>query len=80
MASFFSYYHSAIGSKWGPPRFWLNRSLLEYVKFEALTLVLIVSTLSELRIMRCLFFWIPYLPRRFLLKIHNFFQPFDQSV
>ena len=56
MASFFSYWHRAIGRKWGPPRFWLNRSLLEYVKFKALELVSIVSPLSELGIVRCLFF------------------------
>ena len=54
--------------------------LLEYVKFEALELVSIVSPLSKLGIMRHLFCWIPYLPRRFSLKIHNFCQPFDQSV
>ena len=47
MASFFSYWHRAIGSKWGPPRFLLNWSLLEYVKFGALELVLIVSPLYE---------------------------------
>ena len=64
----------------GPPRFLLNWSLLEYVKFRALELVSIESPLSELRIMRRLFFWILYSPRRFLLKIHNFCQPFDQSV
>ena len=53
---FFSYWHRAIGSKWAPPRFWLNGSLLEYVKFGALELISIVSPLSELRIMLRLFF------------------------
>ena len=55
-----------------PPRFWLNQNLLEYVKFGALKLVSIVSPLSELGIVRRLFCWIPYSPRRFMLKIHNF--------
>ena len=78
MALFFSYWHRAIGRKCPPPpRFYLNKSLLEYVKFGALELVSIVSPLSELRIVHCLFCWIPYLLRRFLLKIHNLFQPFD---
>ena len=72
----FFYWHRAIGSKWGPPRFWLIRSLLEYVKFGALEIVLIVSPLSELRIMCHLFCCILYFPRSFLLKIHNFFQQF----
>ena len=80
MAYFFSYWHRAIGSKWDPPRFWLNQSLLKYVKFGALEFVSIVSPLSELRIIHYLFCWIPCSPRRFLLKIHNFYQPFDQSV
>ena len=53
---------------------------MEYVKFGALELVSIVSPLSELKIVHCLFFWIPYSPRRLMLKIHNFGQPFDQSV
>ena len=77
MASFFSYWHRAIGRKWGSPRFWLNWSLLEYVKFGALEFVSIVSPFSELEIVRRLFCWIPYLPRRLLLKIHNFCQPFE---
>ena len=46
---------------------------MEYVKFRALELVSIVSPLSELRIVHCLFCWIPYSPRRFMLKIHNLF-------
>ena len=62
----------------GSPK--LDRSLLEYVKFGALELVSIVSPLSELGIMDHLFCWIPYFPRRFLLKIHNFCQPYDQLV
>ena len=57
----------------GPPRFWLNQNLLEYVKFGALELVSIVSPLSELGIVSRLFCWIPYFPKRFLLKIPNFF-------
>ena len=63
-----------------PPKGLAQSEFMEYVKFEALELVLIVSPLSELRIVHCLFCWIPYLARRFMLKIHNFGQPFDQSV
>ena len=74
-SSFFSYWHHSIGRKWVPPRFWLNQNLLEYVKFRALKLVSIVSPLSELGIVHRFFCWIPYLPRRFMLKIHNLFQP-----
>ena len=78
----FFYWHQVIGSKCPPPLQGcrLNQSLLEYVKFGALELVSIVSPLFELGIIFHLFCWIPYSPRRFLLKIHNFFQPFDQSV
>ena len=54
MAIFF-YWHRAIGSKWGSPRFYLNQSLLEYVKFGALELVSIVPPLFELGIV-CLLF------------------------
>ena len=68
MASFFSYWHCVIGSKWGPPRLLFNRSLLEYVKSGALEFVLIVSPLFELRIIRHFFFWIPYSTRRFFFK------------
>ena len=75
-----SYWHRAIGSKWRPPKGLAQSEFMEYVKFGALELVSIVSPLSELRIVHCLFFWIPYSPRRFMLKIHNFGQPFDQSV
>ena len=45
-----------------------------------LGLVSIVSPLFKLRIVRRLFCWIYYSPRGVLLKIHNFCQPFDQSV
>ena len=51
-----SYWHRAIGSKWDPPRVWLNRSLLEYVEFGALGLVSIISPSSELGIERRFFF------------------------
>ena len=63
-----------------PPKGLAQSEFMEYVKFGALELVLIISPLSELIIVHCLFFWIPYSPRRFMLKIHNFRQPFDQSV
>ena len=63
-----------------PPKGLAQSEFMEYVKFGALELVSIVSPLSELRIVHCLFCWIPYLPRRFMLKIHNFGQLFDQSV
>ena len=63
-----------------PPKGLAQSEFMEYVKFGALELVSIVSPLSELRIVHCLFCWIPYSPRRFILKIHNFRQPFDQSV
>ena len=63
-----------------PPKGLAQSEFMEYVKFGALELVSIVSPLSELRIFHCLFCWIPYFPRRFMLKIHNFGQPFDQSV
>ena len=75
-----SYWHRAIGSKWRPPKGLAQSEFMEYVKFGELEHVLIVSPLSELRIVHCLFCWIPYSPRRFMLKIHNFGQPFDQSV
>ena len=63
-----------------PPKGLAQSEFMEYVKFGALELVSIVSPFSELRIVHCLFFWIPYSPRRFMLKIPNFGQPFDQSV
>ena len=63
-----------------PPKGLAQSEFMEYVKFGALELVSIVSPLSELRIVHCLFCWISYSPRRFTLKIHNFGQPFDQSV
>ena len=63
-----------------PPKGLAQSEFMEYVKFGALELVSIVSPFSELRIVHCLFCWIPYLPRMFMLKIHNFGQPFDQSV
>ena len=63
-----------------PPKGLAQSEFMEYVKFGALDLVSIVSPLSELRIVHCFFFWNPYSPRRFMLKIHNFGQPFDQSV
>ena len=63
-----------------PPKGLAQSEFMEYVKFGALELVSIVSPLSELRIVHCLFCWIPYSPRRFMLKIHNFGEPFDQSV
>ena len=75
-----SYWHRVIGSKWRPPKGLAQSEFMEYVKFGALNLVSIVSPLFELRIVHCLFFWILYFPRRFMLKIHNFGQPFDQSV
>ena len=56
----------------GPPRVWLNRSLLEYVEFGALGLVSIISPSSELGIERHFFFWIPYSLRKFLKKFENF--------
>ena len=56
MDSFFIYWHRSIESKWGPLEFWLNQNLLEYVKFEALEFVSIVSPLSELGIIRRFFF------------------------
>ena len=63
-----------------PPKGLAQSEFMEYVKFGALELVSIVSPLSKLKIVHCLFFWIPYSPRRLMLKIHNFGQPFDQSV
>ena len=63
-----------------PPKGLAQSEFMEYVKFGALELVSIVSPLSELRIVHCLFCWIPYFPRRSMLKIYNFGQPFDQSV
>ena len=60
-----------------PPKGLAQSEFMEYVKFGALELVSIVSPLSELKIVHCLFCWIPYFPRRFLLKIHNLCQPFD---
>ena len=63
-----------------PPKGLAQSEFIEYVKFGALELVSNVSPLSELRIVHYLFCWIPYLPSRFMLKIHNFGQPFDQSV
>ena len=72
MASFFSYLHHAIGCKWGPRRVYLNRSLLEYVEFGALGLVLIISPSSELGIECRFFFQIPYSLRKYLKKFENF--------
>ena len=63
-----------------PPKGFAQPEFMDYVKFGALELVSIVSPLTELRFVHCLFCWISYFPRRFMLKIHNFFQPFDQSV
>ena len=63
-----------------PPKGLAQSEFMEYVKFGALELVSIVSPFSKLRIVHCLFCWIPYSERRFMLKIHNFCQPFDQSV
>ena len=63
-----------------PPKGLAQSEFMEYVKFGALELVSIVSPFSELRIVHCLFFWISYSPRRFMLKIPNFGQLFDQSV
>ena len=63
-----------------PSRFQFNQSLLEYVKFGALELVSIVSPWSKLKIVHYLFCWIPYLPRKYLLKFHNFCQPFDLFI
>ena len=74
-----SYWHRGIGNKWRPPppKGLAQSEFMEYVKFRALEPVSIISPLSELRIVHCLFFWIPYLPRKYLLKFHNFCQPFD---
>ena len=63
-----------------PPKGLAQSEFMEYVKFGALELLSNVSPLSKLRIVHCLFCWIPYFPRRFILKIHNFGQPLDQSV
>ena len=63
-----------------PPKGLAQSKFMEYVKFGALELVSIVYPLSKLRIVHCLFCWIPYLLRRFMLKFQNFCQPFDQSV
>ena len=54
VASFFSLasFHK---NQVGPPRFELNRSLLEYVEFRALRLVSIISPSSELEIMHRFF-------------------------
>ena len=54
-----------------PPKGLAQSEFMEYVKFGALELVSIVSPLSELGIVHCLVCVIPYLPRRFMLKIHN---------
>ena len=51
-----------------PPKGLAQSEFMVYVKFGALECVSIVSALSELRIVHCLFFWIPYSPRRFMLK------------
>ena len=67
MASFFSYWHHAIGSKWG-----LNRSLLEYVEFGALGLVSIISPSSEIEIMNRFFCWIPYSLKNSMRTFENF--------
>ena len=72
-----NYWHRAIGNKWRPPKGLAQSEFMEYVKFRALEPVSIISPLSELRIVHCLFCWIPYFPRKYLLKFHNFFQPFD---
>ena len=62
----------------GPPEVLAQSEFIGVCQiWGALELVLIVSPLSELGIVLRLFCWIPYSPRRFLLKIHNFFQPFD---
>ena len=71
------YWHRAIGNKWRPPKGLAQSEFMEYVKFRALEPVSIISPLSELRIVHCLFFSFPYLPRKYLLKFHNFCQPFD---
>ena len=60
-----------------PPKGLAQSEFMEYVKFRALEPVSIISPLSELRIVQCLFCWIPYLPRKYLLKFHNVCQPFD---
>ena len=70
-------WHRAIGNKWRPPKGLAQSEFMEYVKFRALESVSIISPLSELRIVHCLFCWIPYLPRKYFLKFHNFCQPFD---
>ena len=72
-----SYWHRSIGNKWRPPKGLAQSEFMEYVKFRALKPVSIISPLFELRIVHCLFCWIPYLPRKYLLKFHNFCQPFD---
>ena len=72
-----SYWHRAIGNKWRPPKGLAQSEFMEYVKFRALEPVSIISPLSELRIVHCLFCWISYLPRKYFLKFHNFCQPFD---
>ena len=72
MDSFFNYWHRSIGSKWGPPRFYLNRSLLEYVELGALGLISIISPSSKLEIMRRFFYWIPYSLKNYLTKFENF--------
>ena len=71
------YWHRAIGNKWRPPKGLAQSEFMEYVKFRALEPVSIISPLSELRIVHCLFCWIPYLPRKYFLKFHNICQPFD---
>ena len=75
MVSFFSYWHHAIGNKWGPPRFLLNQSLLEYVEFGALELVSIISSSSILEIMHPLFCWIPYSSMNILSNFQIFSHP-----
>ena len=72
-----SYWNRAIGNKWRPPKGLAQSEFMEYVKFRALEPVSIISPLSELRIIHCLFCWISYLPRKYLLKFHNFCQLFD---
>ena len=68
MASFFSYWHRAIGSKWAPKVL----TQLEYVEFGSLGLVSIISPSFELEIMHRFFCWIPYSLKNTLKKFENF--------
>ena len=52
-----SYCHRAIGNMWRPPKGLAQSEFMEYVKFRALETVSIISPLSELRIVHCLFYY-----------------------